>query len=225
MLKIYSLTRWNRLEENIEIQIIKGDDSYLRNKKSDPGEKSESKISTEDDLYNDTMLESDSVGNESNKKVVKNDNLVTFGYEWINGVDNLGDVASYGLMCGSWAYQLHENVFGEISFGQTIINDFPSSGLDSKLINITTKIKYAFNTPFFTLTMPYLGYQSISASYNADTSADATVIQEEEDLIALIEKNGGIIFGLTVLRKLVPGWYIRGDVGTDHVVAGLTLEF
>jgi hypothetical protein len=170
------------------------------------------------------MLESDSVSNESNKKVIKNDNLLTFGYGWVNGVDNNGDVASYGLMSGAWAYQLHENVFAELGLGQTIINDFPSAGLDSKLINFVAKIKYSFNTPFFTVTMPYVGYQSLTASYSADGSADASVLAEEQELIGKLEKSG-VIFGVSVLRKLVPGWYIRGDLGTDHVAAGLTLEF
>jgi hypothetical protein len=224
MLKIYSLTRWNRLQENLEIQIIKGDDSFLRNKKADPSEKQQSKITNEDDLYNDTMLESDSVSNESNKKVIKNDNLLTFGYATVNGVDNNGDVASYGLLSGAWAYQLHENVFAELGLGQTIINDFPSPGLDSKLMNLVAKIKYTFNTPLFTVTMPYVGYQSLTASYSADGSAEPATLAEEEELIGKLEKSG-IVFGVTVLRKLVPGWYIRGDLGTDQIAAGLTLEF
>jgi hypothetical protein len=224
MLKIYSLTRWNRLQENLEVQIIKGDDSYLRNKNTDSSEKQQSRITNEDDLYNDTMLESDSVSNESNKKVIKNDNLLTFGYASVNGVDNNGDVASYGLLSGAWAYQLHENVFAEIGLGQTIINDFPSAGLDSKLMNLLVKIKYSFNTPLFTVTMPYAGYQSLTASYSADSSADAAILAEEQELISKLEKSG-IVFGVTILRKLVPGWYIRGDLGTDQIAAGLSLEF
>jgi len=224
MLKIYSLTRWNRLAENIDVQIIKGDDSFLRNKPSDNTPDKFSKIASEDDLYNDTVLEADVVNNESSKKVIKNDNLLSFGYGWINGVDNTGQAASFGMLNGAWAYQLHENVFGELNLARTIINDFPSEELDTELTSIIARIKYAFNTPLFTLTMPYLGYQSVTANYNADGGASAETLNQETELIDDIQKNG-IVFGVSILRKLVPGWYIKGDIGNDQVAVGLTLEF
>ena len=38
-------------------------------------------------------------------------------------------------------------------------------------------------------------------------------------------KKSSVIFGATVLKRIVPGWFIRADLGNDILSGGLTLEF
>jgi hypothetical protein len=38
-------------------------------------------------------------------------------------------------------------------------------------------------------------------------------------------KKSGPVFGITVLRRLVPGWFIKGDLGNDIINLGFAIEF
>ena len=98
------------------------------------------------------------------------------------------------------------------------------------MVNFTGKLKYTVNAPFYSYIMPYVGYQVISVdspgagvqdTVNPKTDAE---LQEE---IALVDdlKKSTVIFGVTVLKRIVPGWFIRADLGSDIISGGLTLEF
>ena len=79
--------------------------------------------------------------------------------------------------------------------------------------------------------MPYVGYQWVGAqSPNArlvDPNSPPRTpfeLQNELDDVANLEKNQAI-FGVTLLKRLVPAWFIRVDLGSDILSGGLALEF
>ena len=59
-----------------------------------------------------------------------------------------------------------------------------------------------------------------------DNNQDSNSIDEEKQ-IALVDNlnEGGPVVGVTVLKRLVPGWFARVDIGTDIVSVGAALEF
>ena len=40
-----------------------------------------------------------------------------------------------------------------------------------------------------------------------------------------VEEQSGLIFGVTLLRRLVPGWFLSIDLGTDSTNVGVAIEF
>ncbi|MCP4913705.1 MAG: hypothetical protein GY909_11370 [Oligoflexia bacterium] len=225
ILKVYNNDLWKSLLPGTNVQIIRGDDSYF-NKKTQKEEKDEelSKIQDEDDLYNETaLLEDDLTLDENPNRLIKTDNIISAGLASIEGVDVNGSSKRYNQLNGTWGYQFDDNIWGEIQFGQNVIKDFPDDGLDTKFTSFSIKGKYTIAAPFFSFIMPYAGYQIKSASSPGGDGTDAQLAQDQERLARLEEK--GIVFGVTILKRLVPGWFARADLGTDALNAGLALEF
>ena len=131
---------------------------------------------------------------------------------------------------GTWAYQLADNVWGEVGYGQGIMNDYPTTGLDTKVSNFVIRAKYAFNAPMYSFFMPYVGYQVISASspgagvQDPNSSMTPEEYQAELDRLDALKKSS-FIFGVTGLKRIVPGWFLRADVGMDILAIGASLEF
>jgi hypothetical protein len=228
IVKIYNLDLWKQLTPEKEVLVLKGDDSYYVNlgKVSASEVKIESKLQDEEDLYNSTSLEEDDLSLEENsKRLIKTDNLLSVGVGMISGKDVDGSTKTYSHFNGAWAYQLTDNIWGELGLGTHTITDFPSTGVDTRVINYMVKVKYTFNAPFYSYIMPYVGYQVLSASApDADSTISAEQIAAEETLLDQTRKSS-VIFGVGVLKRIVPGWFIRADVGTDFINGGLTLEF
>ncbi len=92
-----------------------------------------------------------------------------------------------------------------------------------------TKLKYTFNAPFYSYIMPYVGYQVIQVDSPGAGVDDGTGIPQEtldNEILAVDDlKKSTVIFGVTVLKRIVPGWFIRADLGSDILNGGLTLEF
>tara|TARA_R110002072_G_scaffold288917_1_gene455383 strand:+ start:53711 stop:54730 length:1020 start_codon:yes stop_codon:yes gene_type:complete len=226
VLKIYNPELWKALLPGMDVQIIRGDDSYFNKKVSSKnGEATElSKIQDEDDLYNETaLLEDDLSLDENPNRLIKTDNVISAGLAMVEGVDVSGGTKRYNQLNATWAYQFDDNIWGEIQFGQNVIKDFPDNGLDTKFTNFTIKGKYTISAPFFSYVMPYAGYQIKNASSPGGEGTAAQLEQDQERLARLESK--GIIFGITVLKRLVPGWFGRLDLGTDALNFGLALEF
>lgn len=233
ILKIYSLERWGKLAAGNEVQVLRGDDSYFINelKKSkeskEKGNSDESRGFDEgDDLFEETNLLEDNLSLEENKnRAIKTDNLIFAYYGMIAGQNSDGTSASYGMFSGSWAYQITDNIFGEATLGQTLVPDYPAGGVDTVLTMYSLKFKYTIAGPFFSYIQPYLGYQVVAAeSPGAGDGVSGTEAQKELDLVADLQKNT-LIFGVSVLKRLVPGWFARLDLGTDTMAVGLGLEF
>lgn len=227
IVKIYDAPRFSTLKSGAVVQIIRGDDSYFKKSKDEVTEK----IKEEDDLFDDKVLLEGDVSLEENKnRVLKQDNLVSAVYASVAGVNNDHSPQSYPQFMGQWAYQFADNVFAEVGYGQSIVSDFPTPGLDTLMRNFVFRVKYAFNIPFSSLLLPYVGYQMITASSpgagikESGEAITAAQLQNELDLVSELEARK-FVFGVTLLRRLVPGWFVKADVGFDFLAAGLSLEF
>lgn len=238
IIKIYNVNLWKQLAPNKEVLVLKGDDSYYANLEKAPKDieetiKKQNKVQDEDDLFNSTTLNDDDLAiEESNNRLIKTDNVISGGVGLIEGKDPEGQSKKYTHANGSWGYQLADNVWGELGVGTNTIIDYPATGFDTRMINFTTKLKYTFEAPFYSYVMPYVGYQIIQAQspgagvYDGVSTPAPTPEQLEDELNGVNDlKKSSLVFGVTVLKRIVPGWFIRLDLGSDLLNAGLALEF
>jgi hypothetical protein len=235
IVKIYNLTLWKQLNTGKDVLVLKGDDSYFTTKEKTPEKEvkkgEESKVQTDEDLFNSTSLggnDDDLSIDENAKRLIKPDNLLSLNVGLIQGKDVDNSAKRYTQLNLSWGYQLTDNVWAEADIGTNTIRDYPADSIDTRLINLTVRGKYTINAPFYSYLQPYVGYQTIlanspSAGVPAVGRTDAqlaTELQLVQDL-----KKSTVIFGLTVLKRIVPGWFVHVDLGTDILNGGLSIEF
>lgn len=236
IVKIYNVNLWKQLGVGKDVLVLKGDDSYYSNVAKTPAENAEtaknaSKVQDEDDLFNSTTMNDDDLSlEETSNRLIRTDNLISAGVGMIAGKDVDGSSKRYTHINGSWGYQLSDNIWGELGVGTNTVTDYPSTGIDARMVNFTGKIKYTFNAPFYSYIMPYVGYQVISVDSpgaGVQDEVDPKTDEELENEILLVDdlKKSSVIFGVTVLKRIVPGWFIRADLGSDIISGGLTLEF
>ena len=233
ILRIYSLNQWNKLRENLDIEVVRGDDRALLAEKEEVANPSDENpiIASEEDLFDATkLLEEDIALEEERNSVIKNDNVIAFSLGLIEANATNGDMERHAQPSISWAYQIEEDIWIEGSYGRNVIGSFPNSGLDTTVNNFTVKIKYAVEAPLYSVVLPYVGYQYIDAdSPNAgvndeDNTWTPAQLQSELDDVAALEKNH-MVFGALLLKRLVPGWFVKINVGSDILSGGLALEF
>lgn len=237
IMKIYSLKFWNKLHEQKDVQIIRGDDSYylkskekVVKKEDDDKKDSKSLIDSDDDLYNEVSIKDLDDLEENSKRAIKPDNIFGIAYGQILGVDASDASKYYPHYLAHWAFQFADNIWAEAVYGQTTISDFPNGGLDTKVTNYIGRIKYTFNAPFNSYLFPYAGYQYQNAyspdagKQNAEGTATNTELQNETKLVDKLGKNQMVV-GVTILKRLVPGWFVKGNLGTDIMDIGFSLEF
>ncbi|MFZ8999922.1 MAG: hypothetical protein ACO20H_01365 [Bacteriovoracaceae bacterium] len=237
IIKIYNLDLWKELRAKRDVQVLRGDDSYyinLEKRKSQADQADDLNdglvIKDTDDLFDSTDLDDDIAEDDDKLRLIKPDNLVGASYGQVDGVDETGSSQSYNQINFLWAYQISNNLFLEGLYGQNVINDFPSEGLDTEMRNFTFRVKYTFNAVMGVLVMPYAGYQAITVDSPGAGQQDSSNSQTEDDLnreldlVEQLEKNT-VIFGATLLKRLVPGWFVRADLGTDIMSVGISVEF
>lgn len=232
MLKIYSLSQWGKLHRGVEVQVVKGDDSQFGRKVSEgkPIETNEDapKIKTEDDLFNSKGIsESDFEGgeiDEDSKRHIKPDNVVSLGLSFANYKDVEGSETRGNQFSGSWAYQFSDNWFGEFFYGRTFLKDYPAKQAETVVNNVVARLKYNFKAPLYCFVMPYIGFRS--QTYSSPTAGQGPASQRDAEL-SLVEKlkKNEPAFGVTLLRRLVPGWFVKADIGTDVINGGVAIEF
>jgi hypothetical protein len=229
ILTIYTLDLWNQLKVGQQVQIFRGDDSGLRAQRTQAQENPDTLIASEEDLFNDTtFLEDDLQLDENQNRVIKNDHLFGFQFAKVEGVNNDFAVIRYDMYNASYAYQIDDNIFLEGMVGRNVVNDFPFLGLDTTLTNLVARAKYTFEGPYLSFFQPYVGYQTImAASAEAGEPGEDTPDEQLQNELKLLDemKKNRIVFGVTVMRRLVPGWFFRADLGSDLLSAGLTIEF
>lgn len=228
ILKIYSLKHWAKIKQDISLEILKGDDSRLfaKNETKEKVAQPEVQINSEEDLYNDVQLEEDIDFLSKDNRHIKPDNIVGFSaglLKFENTIDN--DTETNNQFFGHWAYQFSDNYWIEAVYGRTLINNFPGDGTQTLLNNFVARAKYTFKTPLYTYVMPYIGYQQVNVnSPDAGEVADPTLALEELALIDSLAVSG-VVFGVTIYRRLVPGWFLKADLGTDDINIGFAVEF
>lgn len=230
IVKIYNLDLWNPLRVGDDIQVLRGDDSYYQRLMNDEELPEEmSLINDEEDLFNEsTFLEDDLLLEDKSNRILRNDHILSFYLGFYEGIDNAENAATYQQFNAAYAYQIDDNIFVEASYGRNLINDFPTGGLDTLLQNFTFKAKYVIKAPYFSFVLPYVGYQLVTASSDEagvpDGQASPADLERELELVDA-QKENRPVFGVTVIKRLVPGWFIRGSFGLDQVGVGLSLEF
>jgi hypothetical protein len=232
IVKINSWSHWQKLIPGANIQIITGDDSKFRSAASKKEEDPEdiSLIQNDSDLYNDVVIEDEILEVSENKnRHLKQDNLLTINYGQVQNLDQNNESAGYQQFILSYAYQIRDNLWLEASYGQNIVRDFPSIGIDTTLRQISGKLKYTFKIPFYSYVQPYVGFLSAAgnspqAGIDPTGNTSQTDLDNETKLVDALTKNE-VIFGATIVRHLAPGWYARVDLGSDTISGGFGLEF
>lgn len=224
MVRVYSGDLVKVLYPGKKVQLLRGDDSYF-NKSLMAKAKEDKKpsiITDEEDLFNETtFLKEDIVVDDDKSSLIKQDNIFAF---------SIGQVRGYNQPSVSWSYQLNDNIWGEVSYGRNLINDFPEVGLDTSLSNLVVRAKYTIAAPAFSFLQFYVGYQIVSAispsagEQDPNRPIDPRLLQHELDQLEGLRKNAPVA-GVTLLRRLVPGWFVRADLGSDVLSAGVGLEF
>lgn len=229
ILKIYSLKRWALMRKDLDVKILKGDDSWLFKKEEPKPEITEEvvKINSEEDLYNDTSIDKDLDMFGKDNRLIKPDNIV--GGAWSRYTFNndiSGDTEVFNEFSGSWAYQFADNFWIEGLYGRILMDNVPATNTQTVINNITARLKYTFQAPLYSYFMPYIGFQIHNVSSpDAGNVENDPVLKEKE--LALIDdlKKQRIVAGVTILRRLVPGWFLKADLGTDTFNIGFAIEF
>lgn len=230
VLKVYSLKRWAMLRQGLDVQILKGDDSYLFAPKQTTAPVQSDEIQSEEDLYSlESSVEEDISFLEKDSRHIKPDNLVGIAYNQFsfNSELELNDTQRYvsNQVAFNWGYQFSDNYWFEGLYGRTLFNDFPGKGAQTAIDNLTFRLKYTFKAPLYSYIMPYVGYQLYSVtSPDAEKSDDPDRNAREAQAISDLGKDKPII-GVTLLRRLVPGWFLKGDLGNDILSIGVAIEF
>jgi hypothetical protein len=234
VLKLYSLNGWRQLSQNKDIQIVRGDDSWLFKPKEAVAEVTEGKdIESEEDLYkiDEAAILNEGIGfDDDSKRHIKPDNLLGGGYSSFTLVDTVNNRNVPGNQWfGQWAYQIDDNIWLETMYGRTLISGYPNprdNGQQILVNNLSFRAKYTLKAPFYTFIMPYIGFQIIDTSCPSCTQSTASNAAQNaiNQNIESIEKQTFVV-GATILTRLVPGWFARLDLGSDIIGAGFAIEF
>ena len=224
ILKIYSIKNWSQIYKGMDIKILKGDDSilFVKEKKKEDLAQDTTKISGEEDLYAEELALEDSFEGDFAKdnRYIKPDNIVSLAFGQFRFKDSKtnGDVLGGNEFTGGWAYQFRDNFWVEALGTLLTVNDYPDNGDQTVITRLTGRLKYTYKLPFYSYLMPYIGYQ-----LNLVSSPNATTAEEDKNVKDLAL--GKIAVGATLLRRLVPGWFLKVDLGTDLISIGAAIEF
>ena len=216
------------------MQIKKGDDSALfappKTKSSDI--KEEAKIEGEEDLFNDKSLGDENLeGFYQDNRLIKPDNIVSAAWNQFTFANDLtGDKEAHNQWNFAWAYQFSDNYWVEGLYGRVQVDGLPDGASQTIINNFTIRAKYTIKAPLYSYFKPYIGFQTYSVSspnsgvQKSDSDADRIQAEKETDLINKLQTSQ-IAFGVTVLRRLVPGWFFKADLGNDITSIGFAIEF
>ncbi len=235
ILKIYSMAQWGRLRRNMDVQIVRGDDSAFAVKKAAEvaaADGKDSKIKSEDDLYTGDVVIEDEIGvfDDNKNRHIKPDNVVSVGagYKTAPQTETAGGGTARATEFGiAWAYQFSDNYFIEGIYGRANFQKYPANDVQTVSNHLIARLKYNIKGPLYTFFMPYAGWQSYTISSPAAGKSDTNTAEQNEAELKAIDdlKKSGPVFGVTILRRLVPGWFIKADLGTDILNIGFAIEF
>ena len=230
IIKIYSLNQWGKLRRDSDVQIVKGDDSNFMKKPEETSVADGPRIKDEDDLFTkDVVIEDDIEFVDENKnREIKPDNVVGIFASFLNAdnPEGAGGGFTRGQEFGlTWAYQFTDNFFVEGVYGRTLLDNYPADSTQTLVNRFVGRVKYNIKGPLYTFFMPYVGYQNRDVS-SPDAGKGTVDAENRSELQAIDDlKKSGIVAGVSVLRRLVPGWFLKADVGTDLINIGFAIEF
>lgn len=222
MLRIYSLSQWQKLRLDLPVQILRGDDSYFKKSATKDEEVSDGSpaIQSEKDLFNDTGLELDE--EEGKNRIIRPDNIAGISYSQLVVTDTNAREKRFNRITFSWAKQFKDNYWAEGVYSFINLPNFPSPEVVQSIAHeFMARIKYNIKAPAYTFVMPYVGmvkrFINAPAVENGGTDTEKSKITDLEEF--------QIAVGATVLRRLVPGWFLTANIGTDMLNFGVSVEF
>lgn len=230
IIKIYSLAQWAKLRRGTDVLVIRGDDSAFGKKDETEVAEGGARIKNEEDLFTANVVVEDDLGDfeDNSKRHIKPDNVVSISASYLtaNVPEANGGGQERSLELGfSWAYQFRDNFFAEATYGRAVLKNYPANGIATLSNRLIGRIKFNIKGPAYTFFMPYVGFQSVTiSSPDASQTGDPTIDREESDALNNLERSGPVA-GITVLRRLVPGWFVKADIGTDLIDLGFAIEF
>ncbi len=228
IMKVYNPELHKLLRPGMKVQVIRGDDSYFKLRAKQENQPEETAlIEDEEALFDETtLLEDDLNLEEKNNRKIKTDNIFSLYLSQVEGQTAEGDNTRYSQIGGSYSYQIDDNIWIEGGYSESLINDYPDAELDTKYTSFVAKVKYTIEAPFYSYIQPYAGYQITSADSTGAGTGNVSAERKalDEKLVADLNKNKAV-FGITILKRLVPGWFARADIGSDALNFGFGLEF
>lgn len=228
ILKIYSVAQWSKLRRDLPVLIIKGDDSLFGKKAEAPVDTPIAKIKSEEDLFTGDVVDDDlAVFDDNKNRHIRPDNLVAIYGTYLNAkeIESRNGTARTMEIGLSWAFQFADNFYIEGIYGRGLLNNYPTERKQTLSNHLTGRLKYNIKGPLYTFFMPYVGYHTYNiSSPDAGKHSDTQIAEQEKDAINKLRKSGPVA-GVTVLRRLVPGWFVKADLGTDVLNVGFAIEF
>jgi hypothetical protein len=234
VIKIYSLDSWKDVREGLKIKIIRGDDSYFVKKNSQPQPDDSAQVLDEEELYDEsTLIDDNVIVEEDRRRLIKTDHIAGVSLGTISSLDAEGESTNYTHYSGKYAYQFTTNYWIEFQLGQSVLRDYPfvktepnGAGLNTSLTTYTFRLKYTFNAPYDSYIMPYFGFQMRRAKSDeaGKNVANENSAKLELDQVDALNENK-VVFGASIIKRLVPGWFITADLGNDLLNLGFSLEF
>jgi hypothetical protein len=256
VLKLYDPDIWSKLSKNTAIQILIGDDSKFKKNKSPEENAKEDKedlksigLDANDNV--DTLFKEEDDGSVRTKEIddkhgrtLETNHIVGFGWGLFNtqtalnqdGTFNEGK-SNYNDYNFSYAYQISDNIYLEGMFNYTTMGEFPARGLNTSISSLALRAKYVFELPAYFYVMPFLGmrYSKIKSPDAGvqDISSPVSQLQLNNEIFAVedaLKKQLEFVGGATLLRRFVPGWYLKADLEISQVKQirwhiGLCVEF
>ncbi len=230
IIKVYSLSRWKQLAKGTNVLILKGDDSILfkpKAPKKEVAQEDTPSIETEEDLFNDVDMENEDLNSfYKDNRLIKPDSILGAALSTVvftDYVNNNEEVGGYEFSF-TYAYQFNDNFWLEGLYGYTLVNAFPDATSQLIIHEFSARLKYTIAGPLYSYFLPYIGFRSVITSSALGTTDDDTVNELELQTKDEIE-GSSVTVGVTVLKRLVPGWFFKADLGTDIISGGFAIEF
>jgi hypothetical protein len=234
--KIYDAMEWNKIKEDDDLQLLKGDDSlYSKMQKGEASASEDLQIGQGDQLNADFQLLSGESGvdlsrqskfeDTKNLGVINTPNILTAGIGRIRAAGTDFTDKNYINYQFSFMHQFAKNIWPEITYSYSELKKFPAVDIDTGLHIVSLKIRVAFDLGFYTYLLPYAGIKKAFAdSPGAGDNPDDVAANNEITLLNDVEAPQAV-YGVSVFKRLVPSWLFRVDVGNEMIALGLGIEF
>lgn len=225
VLKTYNNQVKTKLKRGMTVRLYRGDENQLTANSSD----NNLRINNEADLFSDSILLDEKEKTKELSSITSN-NIIQMGYGLLGSIDNSGDSSYYNHFVLSWNYRVKQFVWIESVLGYSAAKRFPADDISTDLYNLTARIKYNYELPFYSYIMPYAGIQIVLANSpeagqgKPNTAQGQLEADREEELVSDAQKIYPAL-GITYMKRFVPSWFLTVNLGIDLINVGLAIEF
>jgi len=162
----------------------------------------------------------DQIEDETEVKRMPEKSILGLGVGLYRSIDSNDQSAFYAHYVFSYAYNVSNNFWFEGNYGYSALNQFPIVDILTNLHTLRAKFKYNFYLPAYSFFMPYGGIEFTNAQASENSSLT-------DDQINLLQSLNQVKFigGFSLYKRLVPGWVINLNAGTDGIYGGFSVAF